>query len=302
MPRRKPNGGATLAETQAALATTEQQIAEAAKHRNGALLAGDDAAIDALDGELAKLRTAAGRHRERVKLLETQEAERQNERRVAERASLTERIERTLAPRCDLLAAEFTAGVLQADGAMRKMFQINRQARAAWNFGPADVLACLLYDGAIVSVLRHEIFRIGRRPRLGGGQDRSDGDYVDFPGGQPPELGLIDLPGKVRPLAEVMHEANTHVSTLMRSGKGVPDSALVVSATTSPASVANGGDAGEPQRTPAQIELAKLLEKQSVLAAVSSPTPAQDQEYASIVVEIAKAALAVEAEQGAHHA
>jgi hypothetical protein len=66
---RKANGTASLAAEQQALAVTNDQIAELSRSREQQLLAGDEEAIDRLDGELDMLERIAKRHGDRMGML-----------------------------------------------------------------------------------------------------------------------------------------------------------------------------------------------------------------------------------------
>src|SRR5215471_16450017 len=94
------NGTAALDETRKALAGTDAEIVALRQRRADELRgAADSAALDKLDDSIRALEIVAGRHRERVTLLEA-EAERERiERQAKEKASLIERIEARLAKR-----------------------------------------------------------------------------------------------------------------------------------------------------------------------------------------------------------
>jgi hypothetical protein len=292
MPHPKLNGAVTLAETQAALAATTEQIASAAKARDGALLAGDEAAVDLLDGELAKLRTAAGRYGERINLLAAQEAERENERRVKEKSALIARVEKKFKERDELVAA-LASMVPAFNKWFKAVITKSREIDAAWNWRPGDRVALMLPRECTPTALAHELFRISHVFTPGGGLNNQDSG-LRLPGSKAPNLNVIDQPEKVVPMLKAYEAASKYGSDIMR-GRVAPTPVTNGSVLT-PMPASN--DAAP--RSPAQIELAKLLERQSVLAALSSPTPEQDREYGEVVAEVAKAASAVEAEQGAN--
>jgi len=312
MPGRKP-AIARLDQARTAHAEADRKIGKLEAARTAALLADKDDEAARLDGELEQLRRLSRGFHDKVQLL-AMEAEREAQQyRDRERLAQVERNEAALRKR-DALAAELTAGLMQADKAMRAICKIGRGLRASWSWSGPDAQACLLHDGAIVQAITHEIFRIGRRPRAYGGLDRPDGDFTDFPGGASPRLELRDLPEKAMPLADVLREASAFAGKLMREGKGA--ALPVITEPTPPAT--NGDDRGHylplasndhsaaapaeplpdsaaPQpKGAAEERLTALLARQNELAAKSEMSPHDDAEYASTVQQIALVSAEIE--------
>jgi hypothetical protein len=76
----------------------------------------------------------------------------------------------------------------------------------------------LIGEAAIVAAVKHELFRVGARPALGGGQDKP-GSTISFPGGVAPRIELVGLPGSVAPLGEIARGSTALASQIMRTGK-----------------------------------------------------------------------------------
>jgi hypothetical protein len=188
-------------------------------------------------------------------------------------AKQIERIEALAAER-DATGAELAVAVKILDETFRKLLALGREITAAWPLGTHDGSSCILTPGSITRALQHEIFRVGSRPRMLGGQDEPDA-LTHLPGGMSPTLEFINAPNKVVPLVDVLTQASRHLSEILRTGKSAP----------------NGTHTQIEQRprTDAEIRLAGLLQRQAELSALTSATPDQDREYAEIVAEIAGA-------------
>jgi hypothetical protein len=226
--------------------------------------------------EIGRLKIALAGAQERAR---QQEAE----RIAREQSALIERIEKKAAER-DKLGAELAAAVKIMDEAFRKLITLGRDIAAAWPLGVHDGSACVLTPGAITRALQHEIFRVGSRPHLLGGQDQPDA-LVHLPGGMSPTLEFINQPDKVTPLVETLAQASRYLSEIMRTGKA-----------TAPAAT-NGAQVEQRQLTAAESKLASLHRRQSELASLPSPTAQQETEYTAVVAEVAKIATAIEAEK-----
>jgi hypothetical protein len=279
----KPTIANRLDVARAELAATSKQIAELEAARNSALLADDDRTAVKLAGQADDLRRLARGYEDKIGLLEAEAEREANERRVKEKLGLIERIERKLAER-DAAAAELQTAIEQADKAFRKLINLARDVRAAWPWAAHDLSPALLADAAIVAAVKHELFRCGGRPALGGGQDKP-GSTINFPGGVSPRLELTGMPDRVTPLSAVAREASALASTVMRSGK---------STGAIPVQVVNGNELAPRQRTAAEEQLAALHKRQAELAADPN---ADEAVYQSVVAEIAVAAAAVDAER-----
>jgi hypothetical protein len=225
--------------------------------------------------EIGRLKIALAGAQERAR---QQEAE----RIAREQSALIERIEKKAAER-DKLGAELAAAVKIMDEAFRKLITLGRDIAAAWPLGVHDGPACVLTPGAITRALQHEIFRVGSRPHLLGGQDQPDA-LVHLPGGMSPTLEFINQPNKVTPLVETLAQASRYLSQSMRSGKVT-------------AFATNGAQVEQRPRTDAEMRFAALHKRQAELA----EKPDADAEYAAVVKEIAALGVEIEAEKGAQH-
>jgi hypothetical protein len=293
------------------LAIAQQQHAEASNQigaleaeRNLALLADKDAEAARLDGELEALRRLARGYRDKIGLLEAEAERAEAERRVREHASLIGRIEKKLADR-DAAGAELQAAITQCDGLFRRIVELSQTVDAAWPWPTSDRPPLLLPPGAIRAAIEHELFRVGARPMLLGGMDK-DGAGLNFPGGKCPKLEWTGVPDHIPALTAVLREASQHASRLMRSGKSTASSDFAAPAAAVVAKPTNGA-AAHPvnsnapllptsppastspppadNRTPAQAQLASLLQKQAELA--NDDTPAGEAAYRAVVAEIA---------------
>jgi hypothetical protein len=270
------------------------QIGALEAERNLALLADKDAEAARLDGELEALRRLARGYRDKIGLLEAEAERSEAERRVKEHASLIGRIEKKLAER-DAAGAELQVAITKCDELFRCMVELSRAVDAAWPWPASDRPPLLLPSGAIRAAIEHELFRVGARPMLLGGQDQ-DGAGLNFPGGRCPKLEWTGIPDHIPALTAVLREASQHASRLMRSGKGTAshDFAAPVVVVAKPTNGATAHPATPPastspppadNRTPAQARLAALLQKQAELA--SDDTPAGEAAYRAVVAEIA---------------
>jgi hypothetical protein len=278
----KKDASGPLDRARAAHVETTNKIGRLEADRNDALLRDDDKTAVRLDAELEDLRRLSRAQRDKIGLLEAKAEREANELRVKEKAALIERVERKLAER-DAAAAELQTAIEGADKAFRKMINLARDVRAAWPWPAHDLPPMLLGDAAIVAAVKHELFRVGARPALGGGQDKP-GSTISFPGGVAPRLELAGLPGSVTPLGEIARGSTALASDIMRTGKST--GVITVQAVN--------GEPAPRQRTAAEEKLAALHRRQAELAA--DPT-ADEAVYQSVVSEIAVAAAAVDAER-----
>jgi len=129
-------------------------------------------------------------------------------------AKQIERIEALAAER-DATGAELAVAVKILDETFRKLLALGREITAAWPLGTHDGSSCILTPGSITRALQHEIFRVGSRPRMLGGQDEPDA-LTHLPGGMSPTLEFINAPNKVVPLVDVLTQASRHLSEILR--------------------------------------------------------------------------------------
>jgi len=287
MARRK-NGADAIEDTRRLLADTNAQIEDVRRRRAEELRGkADETELDKFDAEIKRLGTIAGRHQERIALLESAEVQAENERRVKEKATLIERIEKRLGER-HAAALEIAEGIKMADAALRRLIDLARDVQAAWPWANHNLVPTLLAPCAILTAIEHEIYRQGARPVLGGGMDKF-GAGINFPGGKPTRLELAGMPQAIKPLADLMQEASDLASAIMR---GKTSDAVVA-----PVAVVAESDR---QRTPAQVEMAKLLQRQLELSA--DPTEEGERQYKEVVEQIAEVSQRVESEKDSTHA
>jgi hypothetical protein len=283
----KTNVATALDRSRSMLEEIDSKIATLVERRKERLLAGDNAvAIAKIDGEIAPLQQAAKTEADRIAVLQVEADREAAEQRAREHKALIGRIERKFAER-DAAVVELAAAVKAADDAFRKVVRLGRDLTAAWAWMPHDAVACLLPPGSILTPLRHELFRVGSRPNLLGGQVSPDAG-LDFPGGQSPTLELRLAPSLVTPMVEVFAQASRCASEILHTGKstsGRPVSAVVDGV---PAFMLKD----PPPLTPAQRHLGELQRKLSDLSRDVSPEG--EQKYLAVVAELA----AVEAEAG----
>jgi hypothetical protein len=283
-----PSATSRIETAQAALEQSNREIVELTEKRNAALLRDDNVAAMEFGIELTNIKLAARAHEDKIALLCEQAAREEQARRAKEKVALIERIEKKLAGR-DAAGKELAEAVAAADRAFRKLIDIGVEVQALWSWPPSDLPACLLSHGAITAALTHEMYRIGGRPMLGGGQVEAPHAGIHFPGAKPPRVELMHLREKIVPFTAVVQQATEHASNLLR---GVRPSAQVDAPVSAPAPATNGGDApvqrsdAERRKSDLHVQMAKLAE---------DVTPAGEAEYLRVVGELAQ----VEAELAA---
>jgi hypothetical protein len=268
-----------------ALADVNRRISEAVEKRNQCLLKDDDQEAIRLGAEIDALHQAAKAHEDKIRLLRAAAEQEAAERRAREREGLIVRIEDKLAAR-DAVGRELQDAVAAADKAFRKLIDIGAEVTAVWPWPASDIPAILLSSAAIAHALSAELYRIGGRPRMGGGQIEPHGVHagVDFPGAKVPRFELTHLPEKIVPFTAVLREATAHASNIMRGKRpSVEDASM-----STPASSVNG-----MSLTTAQERLAGLLKRQAELA----EDPARESEYFDAVAAVAVAQAELDAEQ-----
>ncbi len=125
-------------------------------------------------------------------MLEAEAAEAEARRRVREKESLIQRIEKKVRDE-RRAAVEIAEAIAQADRGLRKLIDIAHDAQAAWPWQAHDLPLMLLAPGAIIAAIQHEIYRVGARLLLGGGMDKA-GAGIHFPGAKCPRLELAGMP------------------------------------------------------------------------------------------------------------
>jgi hypothetical protein len=193
---RHKNGAAALEDTRQLFTGIEGQLADQRRGRADELRgAADEKVLDRFDAEIRRLETIASRHRERIALLEKAAADAEAERRVREKEGLIRRVEKKTRDERQTAAIEVRDGIAKADAGLRKLIEIARSAQAAWPWQAHELAPCLLSAPAILTAITHELYRIGARPMLYGGQDKF-GAGINFPGGKAPRLEFAGVPDR----------------------------------------------------------------------------------------------------------
>ena len=275
-----------LAAAQSALAEIEQKLSELAAKREARLLAGDAAgAITRIDDEIATLRRAEQTERDRITLL-NKEAEHQEKLAIARRrAGMIDRVEKKLAA-ADALADELQAAIGQCDALLRKIVKARSELLPVMQLGDAHVNAavlnpdgCALAPGAIVALLKFEIYRQGARPFVGG----TPGAVVEpsYPGGQSPKLEWSLQPDRITPLAKTLRNASAFTVSLLR-GESAPI-VLELPPEPEPSVTPEQEQAPAPVSAQTDNKEAKLLARLNDLAA----DPTREAEYMQVERELA---------------
>ena len=224
--------------------------------------------------------------------LKAQAEKEANERRVREREGLIKKIEKRLAER-DSAGAELADAIAAADRAFRKLIDIGVEVQAAWSWPASDVPAILASHSAISAALSHEIYRIGGRPMVGGGQVEPHGIHagVHFPGGRVPRYELTHLQERIPSLTAALQQATAHASSILR-GKRPSASPDIAAPAPAPVPVTNGD--GEPvQRSEAEQRRGHLLRRMAVLSEDST----RESEYDAVVAALVKVDAEIAAEK-----
>jgi hypothetical protein len=287
-----PTGRLEQATADHASATAKLNELETA--RATALLADDDTKAARLDGEIEQQRRLMRGFGDKINLLQEAAAEEERQRKVKERQGLIDRIEVKLQLR-DRAGAELAEAVAKADAAFRKMIDIGLEIQAAWNWQAHDLPACLLSHAAITHALTAELYRVGGRPMMGGGQVEKPHAGIHFPGAKCPRFELVHMQDKITPFADVLKQATAHASNILR---GKPIAAPIDVSVP----VTTNGQGEAPQRTDAEARLASLLKRQAELA--EDLSPAGEVAYRAQMEFVRQAQDEVTAEQqlGARHA
>jgi hypothetical protein len=276
-----------LGAAELALTEATRRIGELTEQRNQCLLRDADGEAVELATEIENLRRLADGHRDKIKLLQDAARTEEQERRAKEKTGLIERIEKKLAAR-DSAGKELADAVAAADRAFRKLIDVGLEVTAAWNWPASNVPACLLSHAAVTHALQAEMYRVGGRPMLGGGQVEEKHAGIHFPGAKVPRHELTHLREKIVPLVAVLAEATAHASNILR-GKQL--SAQVDVFMSAPAPAMNGNAV---TRITAQEALGKLVERQKQMVEGAS---VDEVEYKRLIDQIAEAQAAVSAEQ-----
>src|SRR5262249_50706021 len=157
-----------------------------------------------LDGELETLRREMRMLRSKVQFLEGEAAREEQAAVVKRKQEQILRIEKKLVER-DAVAAELQRHLGAAKQGVRKGSGLSEQVLPTWSFASADIAAGLLTGPTLATAVATELFRVGARPRLLGGQEEKY--EVDFPGGRCPDHRLLGLPKQLPELSVKLRQA-----------------------------------------------------------------------------------------------
>jgi hypothetical protein len=222
-----------LDRARASLAETNNRIGNVQARRKVALL--NDVKpfeIGKIDAELKGLRHAAEVETDRIELLLSEQAREQAEA-AAQRHEVHLRGFERLLEQADIVGDELEAAVAMLEQKFRETIRLRELALSMWPFGKSshgDAVArtpegCALAAGAVVTLLQHELHRVGSEARLGG----SPGERVKvpLPGGAPARLTpLVDRKTgqlvPLEPLGAVLRRASQFAVSTMRGNLFVP--------------------------------------------------------------------------------
>jgi hypothetical protein len=289
-----PSATSRIETAQSRLEETNRKLAQLHEQRNAALLRDDNGAAVAFGIEIANLKLAARADEDKISLLREAAAREAREREARERGARIEKIEKRLAER-DAVGRELVEAVAAADRAFRQLIDIGHSVQSAWNWPASDVPAILLSPAAIAHALSAELYRIGARPKVGGGQVEPHGLHagLNFPGSRCPRFELVHLPERIPALTVVLAEATAFASAIMRGKRSSAHIDVPVAV-----SIANGA----VPRTEAQERLSALLQRQHELSEDISPQGELAYKAHMEQVRQAQDEVAAEKEIGASHA
>jgi len=296
MTRRK-SATSALEETRKSLGDTNAGIENLRRQRTDELSGNaDESTLDKLDAEIKRLEIMAGRLQERITLLQAEAERAEAERRAKEKQALIEKLDNKLIDERRAAAEQIRDGIAAADAGFRKLLNIARDVQAAWPWQAHDLPPCLLAPGAIIAAIQHELYRVGARPLLHGGQDPV-GAGLSFPGGKPERIELYGLPDRITPLIDVVARASQYAAGLMRGGGSSKPPPKPIQQ-FAPQEIV---EPPQRQRTTAEAELVQLLNKQMELA--EDITPEGEAAYQECVAQIARIQGVIETEKamGAQH-
>jgi hypothetical protein len=214
------------------LQEAQRQVAEAEADRSKALLSDRDDIAAELATTIDGLRGVIRGRTDKIRLLqseiEREEADvaaKRHEVHVAEFASTLEQADRA--------GDELEGAVALLEQKFREVTKLRELALSMWPHGAsshADAASrspegAALAAGAVVTLLQHEIHRVGSESRLGG--DPHERVKVPLPGGVPSRLTpLIDrktgqlIP--LKPLGEILRAASKFAVETLRDNRFVP--------------------------------------------------------------------------------
>jgi hypothetical protein len=275
----KPSAKKQLEKAHAALAETDQKLADIGARRSAALLASDDNnQIVAFDREREELERVAKVQRDRIELLKVEVEKEEGLARAKRRAELIGRVKAKIAE-ADAVGIETQAVADQLVKLFRKECQLRLAIVPMWAWDNSDRGAIGLSGVAVKERYCHYFYKIGATLNAGGGLP-FDRMQPSFPGGVCPRLEWRLLPEAIPSMADVMAEKSAYAAKVLDGGKV----ATVDTTAPDPAVAAS-------QKTAAENRQAQLLKQ---INEASRDTSEQgERRYEKLVAEIA--ALSLEA-------
>jgi hypothetical protein len=293
MPASPKKAATLIREVEKELAETAARLEQERDKREQALLADDSNALDALDLTISRLQRAQGRQQERLRLLQQQVEQEEQEAVNKRRQALRERFAKRLAE-ADADAVELQQTAERMVTLYRKIIDIRETARAAWpiadsssNAAAGALEGAALSGSAVKALLAFEFYRISADPFLGGvpGERRQQ----SLPGAVSPRLDQQLMPSAITPFADALRKASAFAVETMGT-KLDPLRALNVGEAVAPVD----SDA----RTDKEQKLAALLKQQAELAA--DVTPEGERRYMENLAAITRLSSEVEQQPGAN--
>jgi hypothetical protein len=168
---------------------------------------------------------------------------------------------------------------------------------------PHDLPPALLTPAAIMAAVSHELFRTSHHPRRFGGLDRDPLVGVSLPGSRAPTYQLAEDPARVRPMADVVHDASEFAKNFLRTGKGSAGNLVATNGQgEAPRQIGTPPSDLPHQRSDVEARLSDLLAQMAKLA--EDVTPAGEAEYLRVVGEVSRVQAEVAAQQAVeaqHH-
>jgi hypothetical protein len=309
----RPKSAATrLAAEQAAQESAARRIAEAHTQRNAALDADEDSRAAELLAEIRQLELIATGHTDKIRRLQEAAEREATEEQARRHAAHIKRVEKKLTELREH-GTELALAVATGEAKFREMIDTIGEIQTMWPFQAHNLVAAFLTPGRIVEILQYELYRIGARPMLLGGQREGPQAGLNYPGGKDPRIELMGQPNLIEPFTSVLERGTKLASEIMRTGRstanvnGAPapvaavPPAVEIPAAPAAASQPNGNPfdasgAAVRERTPSEERLGSLLAEMARLA--DDISPEGEAKYLRIQEEVAAVQDQINAERG----
>ena len=317
-----------------ALTTATAEIAEVDARRNAALMADDDNTAAKLFSEIERLRAAVRGHTDKIALLEAEAKrekaaaiERGHQTLISRFAKMLEGSDADLSEASELISQawkKICSGIDKREAARAAFSVHSAHARAA----AESIDGAAMAAEAVMHLFSYDFYRISARPLQGGVPGARTRPAL--PGAKPPNLQIALQPEKITPLSEKLKAATAFAVRTLRleistatEASIAPAPAEVVTSDRSPgprdaaeiqrevqaeadareamlsrAPMVRGAtppNIGPRERTAAEVELAKLLNRQNELSADISPEG--EAAYQAVCLEVTRVSEQVENER-----